>query len=169
MKYWEINIEREIWETIIKGYEKKKKKKKEDRKCCWGFREREREKEGVTFFGGVVERERDLGFSTTKHDTTHPTHHTTGWGCCVPLAGTGFGFVVSVFLNLFSFFSLYFAFSLLFFSPFCFWVFFFLFFFWDFFFFFCSLRCHHKRYGYKEAFFTSNFIVAASNFFIRFL
>ena len=40
-------------------------------------REREREKEGVTFFGGVVEREGDLGFSTTKHDTTHPTHHTT--------------------------------------------------------------------------------------------
>ena len=78
MKYWEINIEREIWETIIKSYEKKKKKKKkEDRKCCWGFREREREKEGVTFFGGVVEREGDLGFSTTKHDTTHPTHHTT--------------------------------------------------------------------------------------------
>ena len=168
MKYWEINIEREIWETIIKGYEKKKKKKKEDRKCCWGFREREREKEGVTFFGGVVERERDLGFSTTKHDTTHPTHHTTPhhrlrvlcssgwhwvWFCC-------FCFSKSLFFlfSLFRFFSSFFF-------PFLFLGFLFSFLFLGFF----SWRCHHKRYGYKEAFFTSNFIVAANNFFIRFL
>ena len=141
MKYWEINIEREIWETIIKKVMRRRRRRRRRKKTesVVGVleRERERERRGDLFWGCCRERRRfRILHYKTRHDTPHTPHHTTGWGCCVPLAGTGFGFVVSVFLNLFSFFSLYFAFSLFFFSPFCFWVFFFLFFFWDFFFFF---------------------------------
>ena len=151
MEYWEINIEREIWETIIKSY--KEKKKKEDRKCCWGFREREREREreGMTFFWGVVERERDLGFST-KNTTQHPhTHHNTPhhrlrvlcssgwhwvWFCCFCFSKISFLSFLSISLFLF-------------FPPFCFWVFFF----GDFFFFF-SLSRHHKCTATRGFFFT---------------
>ena len=56
---------------------RRRRRRRKKTESVVGVLEREREKEGVTFFGGVVEREGDLGFSTTKHDTTHPTHHTT--------------------------------------------------------------------------------------------